>query len=217
MDKIIEKAKSGAIITLVLLLLLQWCNYKKDVDRVNDNLRASQSEVKLWTDKFGRSHAEKERIKLTLDEIRNSIPSLLDSIKVDFTNVKPKTITNILTVTKHTRDTIYFDKPIDCPDFSLKLKDKWASIDINSKGFTYTVMDSIALVNSTKRHGFLNSKRIDTVEALSYNPNTTLTGVTSIDIIRKERNWGIGVMAGYGMTSTGLSPTLSVGVYRRLY
>jgi len=33
----------------------------------------------------------------------------------------------------------------------------------------------------------------------------------------KLRRWGIGVMAGYGMTRTGLSPTVSIGVTYRIW
>lgn len=54
-----------------------------------------------------------------------------------------------------------------------------------------------------------------------YNPS-----LDSVDVFRetsyikeriKPRRWGVGVSAGYGLSRSGLSPSLSVGVYYRIW
>ena len=54
-----------------------------------------------------------------------------------------------------------------------------------------------------------------------YKPNLdsihTFIPTTIIHDNTKERKWGIGISAGYGFTKNGFSPTVSIGVYCKLW
>lgn len=212
MKKLIQPA---ILVSLVIMILLLLRGSILNNLRLRNALAISQKEAEVWRDKEGRSHAEIQRLQLTNSELRDAMPALIDSIKRDFRNVKPRTITNVVTITKEVRDTIAF--PVNNP-LGFHYKDRWNEFKINTDStFTFSVRDSIALVSSRKRYGFLNLKTKNTVEAVSYNPKSTLTGMRSIEVIDRPKRIGIGVMVGYGMSNTGLSPIVAAGVYYRIF
>jgi hypothetical protein len=205
----------AGLIVLVLLLAGHILKVNKAQNRLRENLRITELKADIWKDKEGRSHAEIERLQLTNKELREVMPALLDSIKKDFAKVKPKTIKSIVTVTTVVRDTIPF--PVSNP-LSFLYRDQWNEFKLNQNAtLSISIRDSLALVSSGKRSGFLNLKTKYTTEAISYNPKVTLTGIRSIDIIPEERRWGIGVMVGYGVTNKGLSPIVAGGIYYRIF
>lgn len=212
MKKIIWEIVLLLAFVIAILLLL---GTLRNNNRLRENLRISQLEAEIWRDKHNRSHGEVERLQYTNKELREAMPALMDSIKRDFKNVKPKTITDIITVTKVVRDTILF--PVSNP-LGFHYKDNWNEFKINEDStFTFAVRDSLALVSSRKNFGFLGLKRKNTVEVISYNPKTEITGVKSIEIVENPKRVGIGIMVGYGMSKDGLSPVVSAGVYYRIF
>ena len=197
----------------MILILLQGA--LRSNNRLRENLRISQLEAEIWRDKEGRSHGEIERLQLTNQELRDAMPHIIDSVKKTFTGVKPRTIKEIITVTKVVRDTIPF--PVDNP-LGFHYKDSWNEFKINPDStFSFSVKDSLALLTSRKNYGFLGFKRKNTVEVVSFNPKSTITGLKSIEIIEKPKRIGIGIMVGYGMSKDGLSPTVSAGIFYRVF
>jgi len=213
MKRIIWEALMLLVFVIIILSRLQAA--LRSNSRLQDNLRISNQQAEIWRDKYGRSHGEVERLKLTNKELREAMPALIDSIKRDFKDVKPRTITNVVTVTKVVRDTIPF--PVDNP-LGFHYKDRWNEFKINTDStFSFSVKDSLALVSSRKNFGFLGLKKKNTVEVVSYNPKSTITGLKSIEIVENPKRVGIGIMVGYGMSKDGLSPVVSAGVFYRIF
>ena len=207
----------AALIILILILSLGIGRLMKDVRREKSNLRAAIGEVTLWRDAYNNAHAERELLKVTNSDLRKNFPAIYDSLKKSFGDIKPRTITNVITVTKHTADTVIFEREIACPEFSIAYDDNWNQFVFTNSGFTFSIKDSLTFVQAQKKTGFLKSKRIDVVRAISHNPKPTFTDLQAIEIESKPRNWGIGIMVGYGATNTGLSPVIAGGLYYRIF
>lgn len=197
-------------IVLIFLLIQKEARFNMAVKA----FRVKDAETVIWRDLYERAHAEREILKLDMDAFKNAMPHLIDSIKKDFTNVKVKTITNMVTVTKETKDTVYVALN-EKNEFTYK--DDWNEFSLSGNQFSFNITDSIGFLQSTKRHGFLNAKRTDTIEAISYNPKTTLKDVSAIQIHHTPKRVGIGIMLGYGATKDGLSPVVAGGLYYRIF
>lgn len=171
------------IVIAVLGILLVYTNDK--AKRVATQLESTKAVASYWKDNAGRSNAEIAvlRVENFKDKkIADSLRSL---------DIKPKTVTQVVTIKTHSVDTvtIYKGRPFG---------NKWATFNINNNLLTYNFTDSIALVTYSKRVG-LFKPRVYTTRAISFNPYTTLTGITSTEILPKERRFSIGGYAGYGL------------------
>jgi hypothetical protein len=206
----------GLIILILLTVLVSlWVSSQQDKNRYANNLRVAEQQATIWKDRSGKSHAEIERLQLTNKELRKGRPALVDSIKKTFTGVRPRTITNVITLTTVLHDTVPF--PVINP-LTFKYQDRWNRYSITpDSSLVVEVRDSMALLSSKKKYGFLNLKSKYTVEAVTFNKKVCLTGLRSVEIIPdRPRRIGLGILAGYGMSNRGLSPTISVGVYYRI-
>lgn len=205
------------LVVIIVLLIMMLCDQTRKAKRIERSIRTYNAMAEFWKDRYNRAHAETEVVRMQFNDLKNAYPQLIEDAKKNFTGLKPKTITKITYIDKVTRDTIFLDQPHACPELNFYYTDGWNSFLHTSTMFTFEVKDSIAMVQSTKRYGFLNLKKRETVEVISFNPKTSFTGAKSITIDRPPSRVGIGVMIGYGATSSGLSPTISAGLFYRVF
>jgi hypothetical protein len=179
----------SAIVLVLILALVGTCTR---LQQVSDAYKTKNEEVSIWRDKYQRSNAELVVTKLSLANAKKLESELLDSLR-KVTGIKPRTVTKVVTVTKVTRDTIpfYINKP--------RWSNKWSSFEWLDNKLVYSVSDSIALINHTKHYGFLNLKTKYVTRVVTFNPQTTIKGVKSLEVIPKENKISLGLQAGYGI------------------
>ena len=169
----------------MLSFLLKECSNAKSYKH---QLFQSTEQANVWRDKYGRSNAELAVLRTDYSTFKSLHKDIIDSLKS--LNIKPRQIRSYHTITKNTTDTIYINKPYT---------DRWSSfIKINDSTLTYKINDSIALITHTKKYGLLNLKSKYVTRVISFNPNSMITGITSTEIIPRERRVSVGLQAGYG-------------------
>lgn len=174
------------IIAALSIALLHTYDYAK---RVEYNLVAQKDTVKIWRDRYGHSNAELQVSQLDYRQLSDSFRHQL--------KIKPKTITRVATVTSTTTDTVYIvtGRPV---------VNRWSSFNLlDNNTLAYTVRDSLALVTYKKKYGFMNLDTKYVTRAVSFNPQSIITGMTTSEIIPEKRRVGLGLYAGYGITLSG--------------
>jgi hypothetical protein len=80
--------------------------------------------------------------------------------------------------------------------------------------YEITVRDSVSFIMYKRRRGFLRTGKEELfIEGTSKNPFTTVSGLQGFKIAENRRRpFGIGISAGYGISGTGLSPYIGVGL-----
>lgn len=201
-----------ALLVIVIIGLVAYLLHTCDrAKRVEYDLHAEQDKAKFWKDKDGRSNAEIAVIK---KDFQSYILKSEDSLKK--LSIKPKTVTKIETMVTETRDTVYLTK--HSPIFT----NKWSMFELlDSNRVAYKIRDSLALITHTKHYGFLNLKTKYVTRAISFNPNTSITGLTSVEIIPRVRRLNLGMYAGYGMQLSGgtirVGPSVGIGATFRIF
>jgi hypothetical protein len=175
----------AVVIILLLVALLYTCEHTERVATQHADT------VKIWRDKYGRSNAEVE----VLQSSSKIHAKLADSLQQQL-NIKPKTVTKIITISNTITDTVFLSK--DRPVVS-----RWASFSLDSNRLVYSIRDSLALITYRKKYGLLHHKSKYVTRAVSFNPHANITGMTSTEIIPKERRISLGLYAGYGLSVSG--------------
>ena len=165
---------------------------------------------------------EKERVEADLNTITESYSFLEDSLKA--MGVKAKNLkaalfiaqstkghgegtTNTVTITKN--DTTYIASEISITEPYFLFSS--TTLPDNSYTYEYDVYDSLSLLNIRSRKNFFH-KWENKVRVVNSNPKTTISGITSLTIKEKPKRITIGLMVGYGVTNSGLSPFAGVGI-----
>lgn len=195
-----------AIIALLALNLRQ-CSTSRNAKAA---LEAATADAVFWRDKHNRSNAEILVLQTDLSLYKQTNKELIDSLKKE--GIKPRDTKRVVTITEHTTDTLYVNKP--------RFSSPWLDYEwIDDSSLRLTVRDSLALITHDKRYGFLGLKKKYVTRAISYNPHTILTGITSTEIVPKQKI-GLGFYAGYGATLSGgairLGPQIGFGIHIRL-
>ncbi len=79
--------------------------------------------------------------------------------------------------------------------------------------YGYSVYDSLSIVNTTSRKNIFSDWEYK-VKVNTANPNTTITGITSLTIKEKKTKFVIGPVVGYGIGKDGLSPYIGIGIVK---
>lgn len=188
--------------------------------------KKKESQVELWEDRYGRSHAKRMAAEADRFLIKDSYKKEIDSLEKNFdvklknlqsaTNVVTKTVIKVDSIPF--TDTVYIDNILyrkfewqDDPWVYLygRANDSFVSVD------SLIVNDSVSLVLSyTKKNLF--SRRELSVQALSGNPYTRIKDIRSISVKGKsEGRWIIGPSV--GVTYDGsVKPYVGVGLTFRL-
>ena len=199
-----DKLASISIAVIIVLVMLQLRSCARE-DELNDSLVVASEEASIWQDKFNRSNAEISVLQLQRGTFEKYHAKIVDSLKA--AGIKIKNVEKIVTVSSHTTDTVTLVKN--------KYVDRWTNINLlDSNTVAYSNKDSLALVTHHKKFGFLNLKSKYVTQAIAFNPNTTLTGITSTEVVPKVRRINLGIYTGYGLTLSGevVRPGLQVGI-----
>src|SRR5690554_20815 len=183
--------KANIITTVIcaLALVLLWQEKKQHMN-LQRIIEAKETELEIWKDKEGLSHARAlaaEADRKTLSEYYQSeiwqLYDKVEGLKKDLKNLK--SATNISTVTEGEVVTVIIRGETEDAAHSFEYSDSWASIrgevSADSLKMRYMVTDSIVFATYYKSKGFLKGKQLY-IEGVSLNPNTRITGISNIQV-----------------------------------
>jgi len=198
-----------AYILVMVIAVLGYLLYRsgQKVHMLNDVAAWRADTVRVWQDKAGRYLAEKSALQISSAHAKDQLQAELEQVKNDLGIARSK-IASITTATSTTQGTITFDANLNYSDafsdFSLVNSDRGLQL-------RYSITDSLLITAYYDRPKFWKAKQLR-VKAISYNPATRLTGLDHIEIKNKPGRFAISLHAGYGITRSGLSPYIGVGV-----
>lgn len=198
---------------IVLIVTIGVLGYK--LHQSNNALTYTEEKIKYYEDELGRSRAEVTTLNTTLEALKQARMSLLDSVRANF-DVELDRLRNITTtglirterIEIPVYDTLVRVDTVESQAQAFRYNSKW--LDMSGRllddqlSLSYTAYDSLSIVQERLRTGIKT-------QILSHNPNTRLRGVTSFEIEKKDRRFGLSVFAGPAVTLDGLTP-LAVGV-----
>lgn len=198
---------------IVLIVTIGVLGYK--LHQSNNALTYTEEKIKYYEDELGRSRAEVTTLNTTLEALKQARMSLLDSVRANF-DVEIDRLRNITTtglirterIEIPVYDTLVRVDTVESQAQAFRYNSKW--LDMSGRllddqlSLSYTAYDSLSIVQERLRTGIKT-------QILSHNPNTRLRGVTSFEIEKKDRRFGLSVFAGPAVTLDGLTP-LAVGV-----
>lgn len=191
-----------AVIAILLCILMRQCDKIKQSDFA---LNAIKEDVKFWKDESGHAHASITVMKADRETVIKLKDGIIDSLKKE--NIKLRNVKSFTTITKHTIDTIDLSRA--------SYSTRWLKYQyIDSTRLIVNSIDSLALITHFKKYGFLNLRSKYIAEAISYNQNTIIKGITSVEIDPAPRRISVGFYSGYGLSlSAGqLRPGFNLGV-----
>lgn len=219
------KAYAKEIIIVILLIvvffLLKQCrteqkenkNLSQELAYLNDTL------IYVRLDN-GFLQAEKHSAQLTVEQLQATNGNLIREIK----GLKAKNIEGITEVTSVTRDTVFAsirDTMVDSiQSQEFTFEDRWLSLDglivDRDVRIHYESRDSLSLIKYWKKpdKGLkLFKKKELFINIMSYNENSTITGVKDVTISQpKTSRLGWGLNLSYGFTVPELKPNLHIGI-----
>ncbi|NVJ47286.1 MAG: hypothetical protein HWE07_09165 [Cytophagia bacterium] len=81
--------------------------------------------------------------------------------------------------------------------------------------YRYTFTDSLSILNTATRRNWFSPKEYK-IRVVSANPNTRLTGATSLTVKESGTRWSIGLFGGYGWNGQKFTPTVGIGITREI-
>jgi hypothetical protein len=204
------RGTSVIFIVIIGLLVCGWLQTCENNHVTESALFTSQEKAKIWQDKYGHSNAELSVLKLDKKNFLKYHQHMVDSLEK---GVKAKRIVKIETVTQHTTDTVTL--------VNNRFSDKWETFKLDGTKLYFDSKDSLVLITFRKPYGIFNLKSKYVTRAISYNPHAILTGITSTEVIPKERRLSLGVYGGYGATLSGSAvrtgPQIGFGFNVRIF
>lgn len=224
-----------ASVFLLLLLNVLQCQrghaLKSEVDSFEALARQESKDAKVWKDKEGRSHAEKEVAVATLGAVRSVMGNELGRISKevsglhrDLKNLEAYTVTSLVTkgeITTGLTDTVIINNNTTVDGKVFRYEDQWLKLHgllpgDESVTINYSVRDSLSFVYFYEKAGLFGKPSL-VVNAISHNPNSTITGIKNIRIQPPPRKKVIIVLyGGYGASQFGLTPQVGIGVGYKL-
>jgi hypothetical protein len=172
--------------------------------------QSTATEVKQWKDQAGFWRASSEIIQRE----KNALNSELNQLHQDYQKlVKSKRINSGTEITTETvREVVLTYDTINVLSFN----DRWLQVMYEPDFSRLSLMsrDSISLVSYNKWNG-LFKPRILTVEAVSHNPYTRVTGLRKVEFSQARRVAPV-VYAGFGANQDGLGWQVGIGVGYRI-
>ncbi len=207
------------IILLIVIFIIKGCDINKlglmedQISFYEDSLRVSRDSEGTETAKVNvLTISNKSLIKdlKSFKGLNNKLREEISKKSVSGVYISSSTSASIVTKT----DTFYSNCDT-LPVYESSYKDKWLSYIIVAG------KDSINLYQLTvlnqyvgmfkEKGGFLKKKSIE-FAFKSYNPYTTTEEMQAFSHFPKPKKIGLGLNVGYGLTSTGLSPYVGIGL-----
>ena len=211
-----------AIIAFVVIIIMGnlYMNQKSSNQSKSSIIAEKNAEIKAVKLNNNQLAYEKKRAIANAETIKEGYAFLEDSLKA--LDIKLKEVESALFVvtTSETKgsgeiDTVYIDS-LQTVAGNLRVSKPFFLFDgylYQDGSFSYTsvVRDSLALVNTVTRKSIFSKWQYNT-RVVSANPDLVVTGITSITVKEKGTNFTIGITAGYGIGSGGLTPFVGIGI-----
>lgn len=223
-----KRALTATIVILIGVVLILFNAFKREKsrseqkDQIIYEKEAKIDSVKL---KNGQIMYEKVRVEVDRKMILENYSDLGDKLKL--ADIKNKELQSALSLSQNTSgsgqgriDTLFVASPSDTvevtPEYRLSIDEKYFNFSATIYGsgmydYLYTVSDSLFIANTTSRKNIFSPIE-HTVKVINSNPNTSITGVTSLTVKERVPKLVIGPSIGYGVTSSGLSPFIGVTI-----
>lgn len=204
------KLKDSILILLIAAVLLLGYLLQRQAQKANDleAVAAWRADtVKIWQDKAGRFLIEKSALQVNSRIAKEQLKSEIWQVQHDLDIARHK-IASLTKATSTTEGSIVFDS-------HLNYRDDFSSFSLVDTGgayhLRYSITDSLLITAYYERAKFWKAKQLR-VRAISYNPNTRLTGLDHVQIKNQPSRFAVSLHAGYGITTAGLSPYIGIGV-----
>ena len=216
-----------AIIAVIFALMVFMCVLlvkEKTRGRQLYAMHLSDAErIAYYKNKYNEEVATRRAVEADLNLLKKTHGQQLDSVADRF-NIRIRNLQTALNaaivsgghqvVEVVTTDTVI--QEVKVPVNSFKYKDKWISISgkiyNNNATIDWEYYDEIQFILHYKRQNMFKRKELY-VSAVSTNPHARIVGLESMRVTNTKTRFGIGLMAGYGVSDTGLSPFIGAGVY----
>lgn len=213
------KIKVIALSCAILFILFMWRSCKEDnLSYLDTNILLSNN-----IERVKNSYREETAITQSLELDNQRLVKQLKASEAVEKNLRER-IRNTTHAGFHTRlETVYKDSVIvdtfiiDTSGVYLKASggDKWVKWGVTVKD-SLVSLDSLKIANEIT--GVFNEDRklfkkdVIELELTNHNPYTTTQSLQSFIYKPKPKRVGVGLIGGYGITQTGLSPFIGVGV-----
>ena len=220
MKKIAPHILYLAIIAVVLFLLFRSCEENSALKKTNDNFtEVLQDSITYYKDKNGNEIATRkalqgekqslEMLLVTLEDKNNQLTGLVSHYKKVAAAVQTETITKIDSIE------VPYEVPNTEFDIPFTKQEKYYSLSGRStnKGLyidNLTIPNTQSIVIGEKKTGLFKTEYH--IEVQNSNPLIKTTSVESYTLKHSRKRMGVSLFAGYGMSNTGLSPIVGVGV-----
>lgn len=208
--------KLGTAILLIVLAAgcffgVKGCiNASRSVNSLKDNYAIMQDSAKIYKDKYGIAHAQKELVADQMSHVALYYSRQIDSMAA-LLKIKPKKVKSIIYVP------FQADINID------SLRQALASIDTVSIHSVDTVPGRVkingimSLTKYQKGSGFLGLKKKTYLDVSFNNPVFKPLNVSGFDITAKPKHWSVGPFIGYGWLGSKWGPTIGISIQYSLF
>lgn len=213
------------IVALIALLVIGQCSRSKLKNDVNTRdwiIKEQNSSIERVKLDNGKLAFEKTRAEGDLKSLLNGYNWLEDSLKK--LGIKTKNLQSALFIAQRTKgsgtgtidtvtisesDTVYSVGRISIEERFFQLS---ASFYPNNRyKYSYSIFDSLNIINTSHRKNIFSNYE-HTVRVINANPKTVISGITSLTIKEHPYRLAISLTLGYGISSSGLSPFVGIGV-----
>src|SRR5690606_33749489 len=202
-------------------LFLNTCREKKELqneasnttDFLNDTIRYYKNELGQEIASKTALQGEKGALEVLLGKQIDSTGQLKRIVR-NFRTVDAAG--NIITNTRIDTIKIGYEIPVPCEFHrEWEKKDHWYEISGTSdqNGITInslTVPNTLSFAIGKRKKGWFNSEYV--IEAVNSNPNIKVKGLDSYTVKVPKKRFGVSLFAGYGLSESGLSPLIGIGV-----
>ena len=214
------------ILVIALLGISFWQNLEMNdkVESLESVVTEQNSEIERITQKNGDVITQKDRAIADRKTIENSYKWAKDSLNK--MGIKNKELRSALFLAQKTTgsgdgriDTIRIEQhDTTLVEGRIGVQERFFNMDLTlypSGDFVYgySVYDSLSIANTTSRKNIF-SEWEHKVKVNTANPNTTITGITSLTIKERKSKFVIGPVVGYGIGKDGLSPYFGIGILK---
>jgi len=195
---------------------------KRNSERSLANVRiAMNQEIEVWKDKYGRSNALAEQLRIDRQTMRKHYEEKLSKVPGRIVEVETVRLvtTDTLTLVEVQNDTVLVAQESEGATGKLfEASDEWSRFEVYNLGFApainYHVKDSVTMTTYSKRKWVFGAKEYF-VQGTSHNPNTEIIGLESIKVAEQKR-FSIGPYVGVGFNGRSFDPQIGVGVQLKI-
>lgn len=213
------------IITILIIFFTRECNHNKYIKTLeNESELYKNQEINFEISKDKQDHeiATQKAIVRYKDNLLAKEIAETSNLRNIVVGIKGKVITRIIPQKVYLDSVITLIDSTKCLPLPIKFKrgDQWwnETGTITAKGYlesdslSFVSEPMIAVGHKKKTFKTLFKREELVIVYRDKNPYAHIKELENIVIQDKPRRFGIGLQVGYGITNSGLSPTISIGI-----